>query len=100
MTLTIDLSPTEESWLAEAARQKGLAPAALVKQFVTERLPAQSPPMPEDQLEDPTLALFAQWTEEDARMTPEEIAEDNRIWEQFKENINAERDRAGARRVF
>lgn len=49
---------------------------------------------------DPTLALFAQWDKEDAAMTPEEIAEENRTWEEFKANLNAERDRAGARRVF
>ena len=95
MTLTIDLSPTEEALLTDAARQKGLDPAALVKALVTEHLPA-----PATAPEDPTLALFAQWAQEDAQMTPEEIAEENRIWEQFQTNINAERDRAGARRVF
>lgn len=95
MTLTIDLSPTEEALIAAAARQKGLEPAALVKALVAEHLPA-SVHAPED----PTLALFAQWAQEDARMTPEEIAEENRTWEEFKTNLNAERDRAGARRVF
>ncbi len=95
MTLTLDLSPTEEARLTAAAQQKGLAPAALVKALMTEHLPA-----PADPPEDPTLALFAQWAQEDARLTPEEIAEENRTWEQFQENINAERDRAGARRVF
>lgn len=95
MTLTIDLSPTEEALLATAARQRGLDPAVLAKALVTGHLPA-----PVTLPEDPTLALFAQWAQEDAQKTPEEVAEENRMWEQFQTNINAERDRAGARRVF
>lgn len=95
MTLTINLSPTEEALLAAAARQKGLDPAVLAKALVTEHLPE-----PVTLSEDSTLALFAQWAQEDAQMTPEEIAEENRTWEQLKANINVERDRAGARRVF
>ena len=47
-----------------------------------------------------TFFTRSQWEKEDAEMTPEEIAEENRTWEEFKANINAERDRAGARRVF
>ncbi len=58
----------------------------------------QLPPASEE--EDPTLALFAEWGRQDAQMTPKEIAEENRQWEEFKANINVERDRAGARRVF
>lgn len=46
------------------------------------------------------LALFAQWELEDATMSPEQIAEEARQWKEFKANLNAERDRAGARRVF
>lgn len=95
MTLTIDLSPTEEALLASAARQKGLDPSAFAKQLVTEHLPLNG-----SQSEDPTLALFAQWAQEDAQMTADEIAEENQTWEEFKSNINAERDRAGARQVF
>ncbi len=39
MTLTIDLSPTEQARLTAAARQTGLEPAALAKRLVTEHLP-------------------------------------------------------------
>lgn len=94
MTLTIDLSPAEEARLEAAARQKGLQPTAIIKELLTEHLPPATP------AEDPMLALFARWDEEDAQMTPQEIAEENRSWEQFKDNVNAERDRTGARRVF
>jgi ABC-type oligopeptide transport system substrate-binding subunit len=50
--------------------------------------------------EEPTLALFAKWKEEDSKMTADEIEAEKVSWEEFKANINAERDRAGARRVF
>lgn len=93
MTLTLELSPAEEARLGAAARQRNLAPGEVLHGLMDEHLP------PADEA-DPMLALFAQWAEEDARMTPEEIAEENRTWEQFKANVNAERDRAGARRVF
>ena len=94
MTLTIELTPTEEAQLTEAARQEGMAPALLAKQVLTQHL------RPKRSTEDPMLALFAQWESEDSAMTTEEIAEENRTWVEFKANINAERDRTGARRVF
>ena len=40
MTLTLELSPAEQARLTDAARQTGLEPADLVKQWVAERLPA------------------------------------------------------------
>jgi hypothetical protein len=67
MTLTINLSPTEEAQLT-AARQAGMAPVELARKLVTEHLPAATPDIPED----PTLALFTQWDADDAQMTPEE----------------------------
>lgn len=94
MTLTLDLTPTEQARLDAAARQQGLAPDAVLHGLMDAHLP------PAEDEADPMLALFAAWAEEDAHMTPEEIAEENRTWEEFKANINAERDRAGARRVF
>lgn len=95
MTLTIDFSPLEEAHLTAAAQQEGLEPAALVKKLVNQQLPIET-----RELQDPMLALFAEWDREDAHMTPSEVAEENRSWGELKANINAERDRAGARRVF
>ncbi len=95
MTLTINLTIAEEQRLAVTARQQGLAPAAWVQNLIAENLPASVPPE-----QDPMLALFAQWEEEDANMTSEEVTADNQQWHTFKDNVNAERDRAGARRVF
>ena len=39
MTLTINLSPTEQARLSAAARQSGLAPDVLAKRLVTDHLP-------------------------------------------------------------
>jgi hypothetical protein len=95
MTHTVDLTPDEEARLATAAREEGLSPEEILRRLVTEHLPAVG-----ETAVDPTLALFAQWEREDAQMTTEEISEENRQWEEFKANVNAERERAGARPVF
>lgn len=49
MTLTIDLSPTEQARLTAAARQSGLAPDALAKRLVTEHLPPELSPHDEEE---------------------------------------------------
>ena len=95
MSLTVDFTPSEEARLPEAARREGVEPAELLRKLVADHLPL---PMPVE--EDPLLALLAQWDEEDTAMTPDEVAREKRDWEEFKANINAERDRAGSRRVF
>lgn len=97
MTLIIDLTPTEEACLTAAAQEVGLAPAELAKKLLTNQLPGLAAKGAEV---DPTLALFARWEREDAGMTPEEVAEEERQWKEFKGNLNAERNRAGARRLF
>lgn len=93
MTLQIELSTEEETRLAAAGRQEGASPSALVKRWALDHLSRSL-------MDDPILALFNQWAEEDASMTPEEQEAEQADWEQFKANINAKRDRAGARRVL
>lgn len=77
-------------------QSKGVDLNEMIKTIVIDHL---SPVLSEEE-NDPVLALFAQWDEEDKNMTATEIAEENRSWEKLKTNINAERDRGGARRVF
>lgn len=96
MTITIELNPEQEARLTAIAEREGLDPAEVATKLVIEHLLPASP----DEAIDPTLALFARWDKEDQDMTPAEISEENRTWEEFKANVNAERDRAGARRVF
>jgi hypothetical protein len=97
MTLSIELEPDEEARLAAAARREGLEPAELVRKLMIEHLP---PVTPTEEDEDPTLALFAQWDREDAQMTPAEVEAARREFEEFKQNIDAERRRAGARIIY
>jgi hypothetical protein len=43
------------------------------------------------------LALFRKWAEEDAKMTPEEIAAENELWGRFLKNVNETRASLGMR---
>ena len=96
MSVTIELSLEEEQRLNEAARQQGIDPAELARHLITESLPLRGKSEPED----PTIALFEQWDQEDALMTPDEIEEAKREFEEFKQSINAERTRAGSRIIY
>ena len=48
MTLTIDLTPTEEAQLAALARQRGAAPAEFVQRLVKEQLPPMTASAPNE----------------------------------------------------
>ena len=96
MSLMIELSPEVQSRLAAAAKQEGMAPEELARKLLTDHLPPQPA---EPQPEDPTLALFRQWAEEDAKRTPEEAAQENELWEQFLTNVNETRAALGMRKI-
>lgn len=96
MSLTIQLSPDEQARLDAAARQEGMVPEELAHKVLTEHLP----PLEDGAMtEDPTLALFRQWAEEDAKRSPEEAAQENALWEQFLTNLNETRAALGMRKV-
>jgi hypothetical protein len=96
MTVTIEFDPDELARLAAVARREGVEVEELARRLVLDHLPSSV----ENGEEDPTLALFSQWDEEDARMTPAEVEEARREFEAFKEGINTERARAGARLIY
>ncbi len=95
MTITIELTPTQEARLAAEAKREGLDPAKVVQRLMADHLPAAL-----DIEDDPMLALFAKWDEEDANMTSAEVSEENSTWDEFKTSINSGRDNGGARRAF
>ncbi len=97
MTLTIELTPEQEAQLANAARRKGVEPAELVRELVVEHLPSISHAQEE---QDPTIALLQSWLDEDATDDPEEIRRAQEELDAFKQALNAERERAGARRIY
>ena len=94
MTLIINLTPAEEAQIQAAAEQKGTSPDELVRNLVVDHLPEMLTDSP---LSDPTLALFAQWEKEDSQMSPEQIEEERRLWEQFEAGINETRQASGMR---
>ncbi len=95
MAIWLELTSDEEARLAATARQMGVDARELAHRLVIERLPDGVVPST-----DPMLALFAEWDADDSPMTPEDVAGERRAWEQLKAGMNAERDRADARRLF
>ena len=127
MTLTV--SPQTEARLFEVARQEGIDPGALIDKWVREygsaagaNSPQSSDPQEHvralltqwqaaDQTplidtvkpregETPTEALFRQWEEEDAAMTPDDQEADTKLWMEYQQGINEERIRNGMQPVF
>ena len=94
MTLTINLTPAEEVRLCAAAQQEGIAPAELARKLVTEHLP------PAHDENAASIALLQSWLEGDATDDPDEVRQFQAELEAFKQAINAERERAGARRIY
>lgn len=96
MTLIIDLTPEEEARLEAAALQKGVAPQECVRQLLAAHLPDL---IYKGAQEDPTLALFEKWRQEDALKSPDEAADEDRLWEEFEKGINQTRQSLGMRRL-
>jgi hypothetical protein len=96
MTLTIELTPEQEARLTAAARQEGVSPADLASRLVVDHIPT----LPVDRAADPTVALLQSWLAEDATDDPTEIDRAQAELDRFKAAINAERERAGARRAY
>ena len=94
MTLTITLTFEEEVRLRVAAQREGIDPAELVHQLVRAYL---SPASDENAA---SIALLQSWLEEDATDNPDDIQQAEAELEAFKQAINAERERAGARRIY
>jgi hypothetical protein len=94
MTLTINLTSTEEQQLRAAAQQEGIAPTELARKLVIEHLR----PATDENAE--SIALLQSWLEEDATDDPDEIQQAEAELEAFKQAINAERERAGAQRIY
>ena len=95
MTLTIEFTAREEKWLAAQAARQGVPPSEIVRQLVDEHIS----PNTEIEETDPTLALFAQRSQEAAAQTPEEIAAEDQQWQEFEHGINATRQAQGMRQL-
>ncbi len=109
MNVTISFSQSEESYLAAVARQTGLAPAELIKRITLENLPPLTPsPLSVSEENDAidaklrlwqqkegtplmpdrsTADLYAEWEQEDARVTDEERDAEDRLWAEIEKEL-------------
>ncbi len=115
MTLTIELTPEQETQLIAVARREGLEPAELAQRLVIERLPDIASVPSADRVqallarwqtqdntplaappsvrpgETPTQALFRQWEEADTAMTDAEREAEDRLWEEVEKGLRENR---------
>src|SRR5260221_11852593 len=109
MTLTIELNPQEEAWIAAQAAQQSLPPADIVKQLIDACLPSTptsaaatpaQPPTTIDAENAAAIALLNSYLETEATDDPEEIRKAEEELAEFKRNMNANRAATGERLVF
>lgn len=102
MTVTLELTSTEEARLAEASRRTGLPPAEAIHSVLAEHLPfaptetALLPLRPRGT----AAALLRRWMEEDATDDPEVIRRAEEDLAELKRNLNANRAATGERLPF
>ena len=72
-------NPQAEARILAFARQQGIGLAAVVEKLALDYLPAT-------QVEDPTLALFAQWEKEDDLLSEEERAKNDKVYAKIEKN--------------
>ena len=103
MNLTIELTPVMESQLEREAKANGVTveaeAQALFDKAIAENISLSAQTQTAALAQDSTQALFAQWAEEDAQMSPEQIEAERRMWEQFEAGINETR-RASEMRIL
>lgn len=78
MSLVLDLPSRLEERIEAEARKVGLSSAAYVLQLIETAVPLSTT--------ETARALFAQWAEEDAALTPEEREDNARIYAEIEKN--------------
>lgn len=91
MTVTLELTPTEEARLAEESRRTGLPPAEAIHSVLAEHLPPAQETVRAEEIyrNAPTAALLRRWMEEDATDDPEVIRRAEEDLAELKRNLNA-----------
>ena len=94
--MTLTLTPTTEARLQELAARRGQAPEEIIDALVQREaaetgLGMATPSLPLAASGDPTLALFAQWAEEDRTDDPEEIARRQKEGDELLASLQANR---------
>jgi hypothetical protein len=86
VTLTIDLAPETERRLRGIAAAYGTS----VQEYLMHLL-SELPEPPKSSEHEATLALFQQWADQDAALTPEEADRDDDDWRQIEANLQSNR---------
>jgi len=89
--MTVNVSPQVEARIVQAAKRNGVDAAAVVEDLVSRYLPEPT----NESDANPTLALFAKWREEDAKMTDAEREAEDKLWDDFLHNLNETRASLG-----
>ena len=107
MTLTIELNPEEEAWLAAEAAQSGVHPNDIVRRLIDSHLVTDISQGlgaagcgEVDKKNADAIALLQSWIEEDRTDDPEAIQRAEDELDELKRNLNANRAATGERLVF
>jgi len=104
MTLTLELAPETEAWLAAEAEQQGVGPEDVAQRVLNERaMPTGSPVNETPQISArnaAAMAMLMRWRAEDATDDPEEIRIAEEELAEFRRNMNANRAATGERLVY
>ena len=92
MTVVIELSARETSSLEQLAQRQGVPPDVAAHRLLAKCLPAAAADP-----SDPTLQILATWSAEDARQSPQEAEEEQRLWAEFERGVNGTRRSLGMR---
>jgi hypothetical protein len=91
---------TIETGNEELPGQQTHGKAATASQPLVEPLPPPADAPTEEKENAASIALLESWLEQDATDDPHEIDKTHEELDEFKRAINAERERAGARRIY
>ena len=104
MSITIELKPEIQDRLCRESQQRGVDPAEIVQQLIESAFPAE---LTDEERRQAQIAknqkaneLLRRWREEDATDEPEEIARAEAQREEFKRNMNLNRELAGERPIY
>lgn len=113
MSIVVNLSPSEEARLSDAALRSGLEPEEVVRKLLSEHLPGLGP---NDELDNvlsdrqkkdniklmpshTAAELFGKWDREASLMTDAEREAEDQLWEDFQKGINETRAELGMRQL-
>lgn len=104
MSITIELKPDIEARLCQESRTRGVDPEEIVRQLVESAFP---PELTDEQRRLAQIVknqkareLLRKWREEDASGDPDEIVRAEAEFEEFKRNMNLNRELSGERPIY